>query len=80
MKKRNSCCRRLVSDFRIIKDSFKLTVVWRIYLFWLLSGLKPTFSGLQYYQIKDVYNISEAEYGNLGVISAFAILFGVIVY
>lgn len=45
------------ADFKIIKDNFKMKVVWRYYLYWILAGLEPSFGGLSYYQLKDVYKI-----------------------
>ena len=51
-------CERVKRDFKIVKENFKTTVVWRFYLYWLLVGLEPSFSGVSYYWMKDVYKIT----------------------
>jgi hypothetical protein len=50
---------RCKHDFIIIKECLKHKTVWRYYLFWLLAGICPTFTGYQYYYLKDVYQISQ---------------------
>jgi hypothetical protein len=58
----------------------KVNVVWRFYLFWLLLGLAPTFSGIQYTVIKDVYKISDVEYSIMSTFTTGAILVSSILY
>ena len=70
----------MVQDLKIIKESFKMRAVWRYYLYWMLSGLKPKFQGLYFYQLRDVYGIDQGQYGQLGMIAAFSIVFGSITY
>jgi hypothetical protein len=40
---------RVKHDYMIIKENLKTKVVFRYYLFWLLYGMVPTFSGMDYY-------------------------------
>jgi len=46
---------RVISDFYIIKDNLKTEVVWRYYLYYLLAGLEPSFGGISYFWVKEVY-------------------------
>jgi len=57
-----------------------MKVVWQFYLYWLLVGIMPSFSGVSYFLIKDVYKISDLQYGILSVISTLSMLFGVAIY
>ena len=50
---------RCKSDYQIIKENMKTPVVYRFYLFWVLVGLIPMFTGMDYYWMKDVYKITQ---------------------
>jgi hypothetical protein len=71
---------RVKKEYLIFKDAMKLRVRQRYFLFWLLWGLAPTFSGISYTLMKDVYKISDLEYGIIATVSTFAMLFGVYLF
>jgi hypothetical protein len=61
-------------------EQLKIPVVWKYYLFWLLRGLKPQFTGLDYIQIKEVYNITDLEYGEISLYASISMMLGIPLY
>ena len=49
-------------------------------MYWALSGLGPSFKSISYYWIKDVYKISQVQYGFLITLNTIAMLISVAIY
>jgi hypothetical protein len=77
---RNTFCGRIRSDLLIIKECFKKKVVYKYYLFWVFRAICPIFSSYDYFQMTDVYEIDESQYGYLVTIGSVAGLLGVFMY
>ena len=77
---RNTFSGRCKSDYQIIKENMKTPVVYRFYLFWVLVGLIPSFSGMDYYWMKDVYKITQVQYGTLNIVASFSMIAGTYIY
>jgi len=71
---------RLKSDYKIIKENLKTRCVYRYYLYWILAGFIPQFGTFNYYLVKDVYKITQIQYGILIIIGTGAMLLGVALY
>ena len=54
----NTFCGRLKHDWSVIKKNLTSKIVYKYYLFWFISGFMPSFSGMDYYMIMDVYKIT----------------------
>ena len=77
---RETFLERVKKDYKLIKENMKVPVVWRYYLFWLLRGLKPQFAGLDFIQIKTVYNIDDLQYGAISFYTSMSTMIGIAVY
>jgi len=72
-----SFCGRIKHDWQIIKKNLTSKIVYKYYLFWLISGFMPSFSGMDYYMIMDVYKITPIQYGYINVIGNFCMVAGI---
>lgn len=77
---RETFCGRIKADWKVIKENMKSKVVWRYYLFWVLRGLQPSFGSYQYFQFKEVYKLTQVEYGTLTTLGTISMLIGVWMY
>jgi hypothetical protein len=68
---------RVKRDYKIIKEVMKIKVVWRFYLYWIVKGFWPSFSGPGYTLVRDVYKISDIQYGMLTTVLTISIMAGI---
>lgn len=71
---------RLKKDWIIIKNNIKHRPVYRYYLFFIFSGMKPKFEGMNYIMMKEVYKISQVEIGALILLAAILLFFSIILF
>ena len=56
---RRNCCQELSHNFKIMKEMLKLSIYWRVILFFVLFGLTiPNFDDFLYYWKLDVANLT----------------------
>ena len=73
-------CERVKKEFKIVKENLKVPIVFYYYLFWLVRGLKPSFSGADYIQWMEVYEISSLQLGLIVVVGSISSVVGVLLY